>query len=398
MWYKIKRLPRKTKILLSAGITAAVLAAAALIVFLAIDWEMAFDKHDRSRVDTFVVFPADTIYFYESSHGEGSNQYHFFDYIQGQLAQRTIRTTGISVTEVLVLTENQYMARMIDQLANPGNYLDEELRDISVIIQGPLRVGATWRSEAGGRFNEVVSLGARVTVPHGTFRCLHIRSTDAQVVVNSYYAPGIGMVKQIRQNVTPDGTVSQVVELVLSQIIRDTGFDLYQPVYFPLDGELASVEVPITHRTNQDMFNTHYDAINAVWLEMVGFEVDLDWIRDIDVLSDMAIQRTFPFIDFDGRLVEAMDGLPDEETERLMLMGIASTFSTLLMSNPCRDPFKRHFGYYEDEVYIFINGGAYTSERIQLDFADRITTSNFVEEEEWDWGMDDGDRMLDGWQ
>jgi hypothetical protein len=349
------------------------------------------DSEDRSLVSTFMAFRPNVIYVYENPADPEGTQMMFFDHIAGQIAQRTLFAAATSVTEVLVVNDEMYLARFIDTNVNQGNFLSEPLTDVDVIIQGPLSVGKTWRSNVDGRtgdFSRVESLNERVRVPYGTFRCLVVRTTYDRTAVVSYYAPGIGLVRIVRETLREDGETARQ-EMVLSQIIENVGIETMLEVYFPINGEIESTAVNVTRYTNEDAMAVYINAANEIWANVAGFTLDPVWLNEIHVLDFREERQSFPRFDFNGGLIEAMNRLPNLEAEELMLFSIAATLSPIFVHNPCRHPEHTHQRFNPSEAIITVNGRAYISDRWERAIEDRIVVFAYDDDDEPQFSWDD---------
>jgi len=75
----------------------------------------------------------------------------------------------------------------------PGVDAPALLPEPRYIVKGPFEPGSSW-SDIGGR-SVIVSVDETVVVPAGTFHeCLKIRS-EGEVQSDSWYAPGVGLIK-----------------------------------------------------------------------------------------------------------------------------------------------------------------------------------------------------------
>ncbi len=83
------------------------------------------------------------------------------------------------------------------------------------VLKYPLEVGNSWQIEGKGIMVAITKKGETTTVPAGTFQnCLVVESTStSKVLVEdvTWYAPGVGPVKQIRR---AGGVLLETIELL----------------------------------------------------------------------------------------------------------------------------------------------------------------------------------------
>jgi len=345
---------------------------------------------DRSDVATFFPFRPNTLFVYEYFiDGEprpNFNQVMFFDHIDDNVAQRTIiagtEETGINAyVETIAIIDNTVVNGFIGTGINRNNYLQESIINPVVMLDGPLRVGATWRAQlgGGGMVTNVVSLSTRVRVPYGTFRALEIRTNErlgANTSEIDFYAPGVGLVKRVTLIGRADGTIERH-ELMLVDVIENAGLEEAMAVFFPNNGELEMTYTVVAHYTNTNAAETYLVAANQVWREF-GFEIDPAWLIRVDEILDGDIDVIFPQFDFTEQFVEAMNQLPDEETEQLVLWSIAATLSGVFNSSPRRNVTLQ---YNPNEAFITVNGSDYISNRIQMPLGERFIIFEIPEDE-----------------
>jgi len=148
-------------------------------------------------------------------------------------------------------------------------------------------------------------------------------------------------------------------------------------VYFPNDGDIAVTHIDITHR-NRNVLETNLNALNEIWADVFGFEVDASWISRVYETPDEELGISFLWLDFNEQFLAAMNGAADAETEELILFSIAATFSGMFETSPARSA----ADYSNSEVYITINGVSYASNRVTMEPGERVVI--FGLDLEWD--------------
>jgi hypothetical protein len=131
--------------------------------------------------------------------GEG-NEYATFTnevmFTKGNLAQ-TREDNGGSVTAAVYKTTEDAITRIFylpEEYSNT-NHLNSKPNDNLIILKAPLKVGTSWKGPDAPR--EIVDVNAKVTTPLGTYtKCIKVKLTYKDSVVNEYYNAGVGMVKQ----------------------------------------------------------------------------------------------------------------------------------------------------------------------------------------------------------
>lgn len=90
------------------------------------------------------------------------------------------------------------------------NLLAAPQTEQTFLLITPIEVGTKWQVPEG--YREIVDIHATVDTPAGTFKnCIHVQITSQDSVVNEYYCPGTGLVKQDIQ------AGDQVVSSLLAQ-------------------------------------------------------------------------------------------------------------------------------------------------------------------------------------
>ncbi len=143
-------------------------------------------------------FPLITGYSWEYA-GEG-NEYAAFNrkvmFKQGKLAQIK-EDNGGTVSASVFETSAEAITRIFFQAEEYGetNHLNSKPNQNLVILKTPLQVGTKWTQKTETR--EIVDLNATVTTPAGSFdKCLKVKITHQDSIINEYFKVGVGMVKQ----------------------------------------------------------------------------------------------------------------------------------------------------------------------------------------------------------
>ena len=132
-------------------------------------------------------------------HGEG-NEYASFSrkvlFNKDNLAQ--IREdNGGTVSASVFKTTNDAVTRVffVGEAYDQSSYLNSEPNENIIILKEPLKAGTKWNEATGVR--EIVDVNATVDTPAGSFeRCIKVKISDKNSIVNEYFKQGIGMVKR----------------------------------------------------------------------------------------------------------------------------------------------------------------------------------------------------------
>lgn len=104
---------------------------------------------------------------------------------------------GATLHDNVVEFSTEGVARIYNQVSTgeTKSFLAIQPTEHTFLLVTPLKVGTKWQVSEG--YREIMDVNATVDTPAGTFKkCIHVQITSQDSVVNEYYCPGTGLVKQ----------------------------------------------------------------------------------------------------------------------------------------------------------------------------------------------------------
>jgi hypothetical protein len=302
-------------------------------------------------------FEADTIYFYEATDPQ-YNWEVFYEYIEGDKAQRRTISQGTSGVEVLHATNNSMNIIFASEGLAFTNYLhDEPDAYYDVLLRNPVEEGAMFRSSNFPNSTHVLikNTNIRVKVPYGTYRCVETvysrHSNEGRTTHHTYYAKNVGLVKIVSVYEYADGKETLTMEWSLKDIIKKTGLDRTIHAFYPDgNGGITVTAAPITYRTNVRAEETFMTAVNSFMAEKFDFTFEGEWLQEFERFVDKDDNYRLRAVVNDA-FVDAMKTHPDEESEMLALTCIASMIGYM---------------YNLSYVYFSVEGRDYKSDRVEF--------------------------------
>ena len=103
----------------------------------------------------------------------------------GTVSASVFRSTKEAITHIF----------FIGEAYDETNYLDSKPNQNIVILKAPLKIGTKWYNT--NEVREIVDINVNISTPAGIFqKCVKVKISAKNSIVNEYFKEGIGMVKR----------------------------------------------------------------------------------------------------------------------------------------------------------------------------------------------------------
>lgn len=260
-----------------------------------------------------------------------------------QFANADTATTTVEIYEYQEDSVVRNFSRMETYFRE--NFIDTgaatEGEEGATLLQLPIEVGNTWESENGSVY-EITDSHVPIETEAGNFEAIEVTSTseDEESVSRSYYAEGVGLV---RQETEVDFDDEPVVS-TLQAIQEDTPELISTSIYVPNEGATA-----LESRHVEFQLNTNDPAREAIAEALRGnHEVTEDTMvveESVDINFMYLDEKEVAHVDFSEELVTEMNYGTTGET--FMLQSIVNTIAG-------------YYGNSVEEVLLTVEGEPYS--------------------------------------
>lgn len=302
-----------------------------------------------AAITTYFPFEENVAYTYI---GEG-NEYTSYDkypqYIEDNRIQFATNNGGTTIVEVLEYADGA-LTKVFER---PETYFRENMlgktseEGGTILLQEPLEVGTAWNSPSGSA-SEITAMDAAIETALGSYPAIEVTTTEGDAITKSYYAEGIGLVKEIFTDAAETYEMSSTLE------IREEGAPQSAVVraFYP-DANVMGLEtadVNMAFNTNDVTRNTLTDLFKQIPdIEYGRLIPDTARINSLYLNEDGRV-----YVDFNSALLTDMNA--GSSGESLLLQGIVNTIGTyygveevvLTVEN---EPYESgHFSFEKDEA------------------------------------------------
>ncbi|MCL2855362.1 MAG: GerMN domain-containing protein [Defluviitaleaceae bacterium] len=308
-----------------------------LLIFVLILAACGNQNNDGSGYSEFLPFRENLVLVYEvevAGQGAGFTYTTFNSFIRNNRMQRLLMVDdGTILIEIMEMVEGKLVG--ILSADNAGGRLSPHLdmtdqtgNMFNVVLPENTELGTRWSSNPNNpdaMIREITSVGVSVSTPAGTFETIEVTTWLAAGIpsVRSYFAQGIGVVKEINYNTVGGVEANNTTRLL--EIIED-GLLGNMPIAFPdADGNLPLALVQFT--TNNDLLDIFNDLLVQATQLVFGRQLPQDAL-----ISHIFINQSTHnlHLDFYSGFLHVMQDVSDFETEEAILIAIVDTLGSLV--------------------------------------------------------------------
>lgn len=284
--------------------------------------------------------------------GEG-NEYMSYakypQYIEDNRIQFSKNNGGTQIVEVLEYVDGA----LIKVFERPETYFRENMLNkkseegTTILLQEPLKVGTAWNSPSGS-VSEITAIDAIVETALGTYAVIEVTTTEEDTITKSYYAEGIGLVKEVFTDTAGTYETSSTLDTREEGVPETALVQAFYPDANVMGLEMAEVNVSfntndVTRKTLTDLFKQIPDV------EYGRLIPDSATINSLYINEDGRV-----YVDFNAALVTDMNA--GSSGESLLLQGIVNTIGNYygveeIILTVDNEPYESgHFSFDKDEV------------------------------------------------
>ena len=310
---------------------------------------------DPADEASLLPFTKNLVLHYEFELGgrdDGFSYKSFNAYVNGSKLQRLlVMDDGNFIVEVLEITDTGRMVNTnsfngIGQWVSPFiDILGSSAQMYQTILPASIALRERWvadpLSSAEQTMREITGMDISITTPAGTFNTIEVTTTRpadetflVPPTVRTYFAPGIGVVKEI----TCDGVSVSMASFEARRDNREDfmhtkrlvaiereGLVLDVPVFY-LDGSMGGFPVIQIHfTTNNDLNKLFGEAMGRVSQALFGRELGADILQGAFINPNSQNLH----LDFSGEFLSVMQGVTSLEAEERIINAIVDTFGAL---------------------------------------------------------------------
>lgn len=304
---------------------------------------------ETASIATYFPFEENIAYSYIGEGIEYTSYDKYPQYIEDNRIQFTTNNGGTIIVEVLEYADGA----LTQTFKRPETYFRENMlgktseEGGTILLQEPLEVGTAWDNPAGSA-SKITAMDAAVETALGSYSAIEVTTTEGDAITKSYYAEGIGLVKEIFTDTAGTYEMSSTLET------REEGAPeaVVVRAFYP-DANVMGLEtsdVNVAFHTNDVTRNTLTDLFKQIPdVEYGRLIPDTASINSLYLNEDGRV-----YVDFNRALLTDMNA--GSSGESLLLQGIVNTIGTyygveevvLTVEN---EPYESgHFSFEKDEA------------------------------------------------
>ena len=304
---------------------------------------------EAASIMAYFPFEENVAYTYIGDGNEYMSYAKYPQYIEENRIQFLTNNGGTQIVEVLEYADGA-LTKVFER---PETYFRENMLDKTseesntILLQEPLKVGTAWNSPSGSA-SEITAMDATVETALGTYAAIEVTTTEEDTITKSYYAEGIGLVKETFTDTAGTYETSSTLDSREEGVPETALVQAFYPDANVMGLEIAEVNVAfntndVTRKTLTDLFKQIPDV------EYGRLIPDSASINSLYLNEDGRV-----YVDFNKSLVTDMNA--GSSGESLLLQGIVNTIGTYygveeVVLTVDNEPYESgHFSFDKDEA------------------------------------------------